>query len=424
LSIKIAVSKRISVPWALFFFKQIKTEVMKKKSYLTLLLLFLFFASLIYSCKKQSDAGINTGGGSGTNTGAPKLPATPYNYTATLSALPIYLQSFITANPLLNNTPSNNPITNDGATLGRVLFYDKSLSLNNTISCGSCHHQEKAFVDGEIVSKGFEGKSTRRNSMPLANLQFFKAKKMFWDLRAATLEEQVLIPIQDHIEMGMPSLTVLVEKLKTKTYYSSLFQKAFGTTEITPEKISKALAQFIRSIVSFNSKYDQGLDNNLNNLSTQEKAGLLRFQQLNCNECHSDLSTVFPRKNPTFFIVENTGQNTGFGANNGLDITYIDNGIGELTKALKDMGTFKMPSMRNIELTAPYMHDGRFATLEQVLNHYQSGVKSHQNLGVQIPSGGYKTALSETDKANIIAFLKTLTDKTLITENKYSDPFK
>jgi cytochrome c peroxidase len=397
---------------------------MKIKLLSCLILLCSLCLILIQACQKDYDPGTGTGSGGGTSTGDPKLPATPYNYAGAAANMPAYLQAYLAANPLVDNTPANNLITNDGATLGRVLFFDKSMSLNNTIACGSCHHQEKAFVDGEVFSKGFQGGLTRRNSMPLANMRYFKAKKMFWDLRAVTLEEQVLMPIQDHIEMGMPSLTALIDKLKTKTYYPPLFQKAFGSTDITSDKVSKALAQFIRSIVSFNSKYDQGLDNNLNNLTVQEKAGLLRFQQLNCNECHSDLSTVFPRKNPTFFIVENSGENTGFGANNALDINYADNGIGEKTGLAKDMATFKMPSMRNVELTGPYMHDGRFTTLEQVLNHYQNGAKNHPNQGVQIPTGGYKTALTETDKANIIAFLKTLTDRNLTTDIKYSDPFK
>ncbi|MBX7151846.1 cytochrome-c peroxidase [bacterium] len=359
------------------------------------------------------------------NTGGPKLPAVPYDYINAAANMPTYLKNYLAANPTVDNTPNDNAVTNDGATLGRVLFYDKSMSANNTISCGSCHHQDKAFVDGTNVSTGFEGSHTRRNSMPLANVRYFKMQTMFWDMRAATLEEQVLLPITDPIEMGMPSLDALTDKLKNKLYYPALFEKAFGTQDITTDRISKALAQFLRSIVSFNSKYDQGLDNNLANLTDQEKNGLLSFQQLNCVECHSDLSTVFPRKNPTLFIVENSGLNTGFGSNNALDAIYTDNGIGERTNEAKDMGTFKMPSLRNVELTAPYMHDGRFSTLEAVLNHYQTGAKNHPNRGIQIPSGGYGTVtLTEQKKADIIAYLKTLTDQSLIVDPKYSDPFK
>lgn len=394
---------------------------MENKTKITLCLLLATSIATAVSCKKETSAGQATPG-----SGAPQLPAAPYDYVNAAAGMPAYLRAYLTANPGVDNTPAGNPITNDGATLGRVLFYDKSLSRNNTIACASCHHQDKAFVDGTVFSKGFEGNLTRRNAMPLANMRYFREKKMFWDLRAATLEDQVLQPVVDHIEMGMPSIPALVEKLNARTYYPPLFKKAFGTESITETRIANALAQFIRSIVSFGSKYDQGLDNNLNNLSAQEKAGLKMLHSLACTECHSDLSTagLGSTKFPTFFLVENAGLNTGFGANNALDETYADNGIGEKTGKAEDMGTFKMPSLRNIELTAPYMHDGRFSTLEEVLEHYRSGAKTHANRGIQIPNGGYRAAMTDDDKANIIAFLKTLTDRSLTSDPRYADPFK
>ncbi|HYF30255.1 MAG TPA: cytochrome c peroxidase [Chitinophagaceae bacterium] len=354
--------------------------------------------------------------------GAPKLPPTPFDYAAG-ATMPTHIRNYINAHPDVDNTPGNNPITNHGATLGRVLFYDKSLSVNNTIACASCHHQDKAFTDGLNVSKGFDGGVTRRNAMAIVNVRYFKAQKMFWDLRAATLEEQSLMPITDHIEMGMPSLSVLETKLKGKAYYPALFKNAFGTEDITDDRIAKALSQFMRSIVTFNSKYDQGLGNNFANFSTEELRGKQLMTQLNCTECHSDLTNVASRLEPTFIIVENSGVNTGFGANNALDLNYADNGIGEKTGLAKDMGTFKMPTLRNIALTAPYMHDGRFSTLEQVMDHYQNGAKNHPNRGVQIPNGGYQF-ITAADKAAIVAFLKTLTDQSLVTDPKYSDPFK
>lgn len=356
--------------------------------------------------------------------GGPELPTAYYDYVNSAAAMPAYLREYLNNNPAVDNTPASNPITNPGATLGRVLFYDKKLSMNNTISCGSCHLQSKAFVDGVAKSKGFEGGFTRRNAMPVFNMRYFKPKKMFWDLRAADLETQVLMPIQDHIEMGMPSMAAVETKLKALAYYPPLFQAAFGTADITSDRIGKALAQFLRSITSFNAKYDQGLATNLSNLSTEEKAGLVVLQRLNCVECHSDFSTVFPRRNPTFFIGDNSGENVGNGANNGLDLVYADNGIGERTGLAKDQATFKMPSLRNIELTAPYMHDGRFNTLEEVMEHYRIGAKAHPNRGVQIPNGGYGISLTAADVANAIAFMKTLTDRSLTTDVKYSDPFK
>ena len=372
----------------------------------------IFFSQ---SCKKESGGDPPPGGGGSTG-GNPTLPSTPYNYAGALDNMPAYYKGILTNNPEFDNTPANNPITNDGATLGRVLFYDKSLSANNTISCGSCHHQDKAFVDGLQFSKGFEGGNTRRNSMSLLNIRFFGFKKMFWDLRTATLEDQVLMPIQDHIEMGMPSLTALVSKLSAKSYYPSLFQKAFGSETITSDKISKALAQFIRSIVSYNSKFDVGIANNFSNFTAQETFGMGRVKAT-CGECHNDVAT-FGDHVPTFFFNSTPNNIT----NNGLDEVYADNGFGEVTGVPEYMGFFKVPSLRNIELTAPYMHDGRFTTLEQVVSHYQSGVKDHPNLPIQLAPGGI--GFPDTEKEAMIAFLKTLTDRSVTTDVKYSDPFK
>jgi cytochrome c peroxidase len=351
------------------------------------------------------------------------LPAVPYDYSGAFSAFPAHIRNFLNARPEVDNTLSANPITNEGATLGRVLFYDKALSVNNKIACASCHHQDKAFTDGASSSEGFNGEHTRRNSMSTVNLRYFRDKKMFWDLRAADLETQVLIPIQDHIEMGFSSIGQLETKLRGLSYYPSLFKSAFGNTEINGGKISRALSQFLRSIVSFNSKYDQGLANNFASFTTEELNGKQLVIRANCVECHSDFTTIVAKTNPTFIIADNSGLNTGAGSNNALDIVYSDNGIGELSKQSKDMGTFKIPTLRNVALTAPYMHDGRFTTLEQVIEHYNTGAKNHPNRGIQIPDGGYKF-LATADKAAIIAFLKTLTDQSLITDKKFSNPFK
>lgn len=380
-----------------------------------------------YSCQKPVDGRLPPPVVEPPPAGSPQLPATPYNYVD-LGYMPQHIRDFLQANPTVDNTPAANPTTNQGATLGRVLFYDKALSVNNQTACASCHHQDKGFTDGTALSRGHTGNNTRRNAMPVFNLRFFKAGKMFWDLRAANLEEQVLVPVTDAVEMGMPSLTALVNKLKTKTYYPALFKNAFGTEEITTDRISKALAQFLRSIVSFNSQYDRGLDNNFAAFTAAELHGKGLVARLNCIECHSDLSNVRlpsnPDPKPTFLLVENTGENIfNVGINNGLDVNYADNGIGERTGKAKDMATFKMPSLRNVALTAPYMHDGRFVTLEQVIDHYNSGAKAHPNRGVQIPGTGYGF-LTPDDKAAIVAFLKTLTDQTLATDVRYSNPFQ
>jgi cytochrome c peroxidase len=388
------------------------------------LCLLTFIVAIVVACSKpgpgDGEPTPSPGTGTGGNADAPNLPSVSYNYVN--NNIPAYFADYINANPTINNTPPNNPTTNEGAALGRVLFYDRHLSVNDKISCGSCHHQDKAFTDGTVQSEGFNGGHTARNGMSTINLRYFKASKMFWDLRAKDLETQVLMPVLDHVEMGMPSKEALAEKISKISYYPALFKSAFGTTEVTADKISKALAQFLRSIVSFNSKYDQGLTNNFGNFSTQELHGLQMVNRAFCTECHSDLSHVAAKQNPTFLIVENSGKNTGNGSNNGLDETFTDKGIGGITNKEEDMGTFKIPTLRNVELTAPYMHDGRFKTLEQVIEHYSTGIKNSPNRGVQILPGGFH--FTDQEKADIIAFLKTLTDHTIVSDPRFSDPFK
>lgn len=327
-----------------------------------------------------------------------------------------------------DNTPVDNPTTVKGVELGRYLFYDERLSINNTIACASCHEQKKAFTDPDRFSEGFEGELTRRNSMSIVNMRWQPG--FFWDLRAATLEEQVLMPIQDHIEMGM-TLEQLTPKLTEIELYPPLFKASFGDEEITADRISKALAQFVRTIVSQDSRFDETYSKNPQTVLTdQEYLGYKLFfkhvdpdfgtgQNLpgsdtrgaNCGDCHS--STL---------LTLNTI------ANNGLDTMYQDKGYGEIVNKDKYMGTFKTPTLRNIELTAPYMHDGRFETLREVLDHYDSHVKDHRNLDPQISEAGNyfpgQLDLTDPEKDAILAFLKTLTDEKLISNPAYSNPFE
>lgn len=346
------------------------------------------------------------------------LPATPFNYAN--PSMPAYL----TAPPIQGqiNTPAGNQITDNGATLGRVLFYDKNLSINNTISCASCHKQANAFSDPVAKSTGFNGGFTGRNSMSLIDAKYYPNGRFFWDQRAATLEDQVLTPIQDLVEMGM-TLPALETKLKALTYYPTLFTKAFGDATITSSRISQALSQFVRSIVSFQSKYDAGRstfppapappDNAaFPNFTAQENRGKEIFLSPigGCAPCHGSETFTAPQEK-----------------NNGLDLTTVDRGFGAVTNNTALDATFKSGSLRNIELTAPYMHDGRFTTLEQVVEHYSSGVKNHPNLSPQLklPNGQPRlTNLSAPDKAALVAFLKTLTDVNVTADVKYSNPFK
>ena len=316
-----------------------------------------------------------------------------------------------------NNTPVTNPTTNSGAELGRVLFYDKRLSFNQTISCASCHQAAHGFSDPDRLSIGFEGGLTDRNSMGLTSARYYPRGRFFWDERATTLEDQVLQPIQNSVEMGM-TLPALTARLSAEPFYADLFQRAFGDAAVTSNRISLALAQFVRSMVSYQSKYDQGVPVNFSNFTPQERLGrqvfLGQVGVATCNACHGSDNFVPGNLN-----------------NNGIENPSIDLGVGGVTGNNADIGKFKTSSLRNIALTAPYMHDGRFATLEQVVEFYNSGVAAHPNLSGPLragPPGGppvpLRLNLLEDQKAALVAFLKTLTDTTLTTNPKFQDPFE
>lgn len=335
----------------------------------------------------------------------PVLPETPYNYANI--ALPSHLAG--AASRLADNTQEDNPITDAGATLGRVLFYDTRLSLNQTVACGSCHHQDHGFADTTSFSTGFAGEKTERNAMSLAFGRFYQPGRFFWDERAETLEEQTLIPIQDPVEMGM-TLAMVVGRLESTEFYPPLFEDAFGTPEITPERLSLALSQFIRSIVAPNSRYDRErayrggrTGQPIPAFTSQENRGLqLFFGEARCSECHGGDLQITDRP-----------------FNNGLDAIPTDRGV--------RFGLFKVGSLRNIQLTAPYMHDGRFATLEEVVEHYNSEIQPSPGLFVGLrDSRGrpIRLNLSEKDRAAVVAFLKTLTDETMATDVRWSNPFR
>jgi cytochrome c peroxidase len=349
---------------------------------------------------------------SSTTSNALGLPATLFNYAA--PALP----PVFFAQPILaqDNMPATNVTTDIGATLGRVLFYDKRLSTNQTVSCSSCHQREHGFSDPRAFSVGFNGGLTGRNSMSLSHARWYQRKHFFWDERANTLEDQVLMPIQNATEMGM-TLEALTNRLATEPFYVELFTSAFGTPAVTSDRISRALAQFVRSIVSVRSKYDMGVTNGFQNFTPQENLGRqIFFGQVGnatCAACHgTDNFVPGPALN-----------------NNGLEFPYVDKGVGAITLNPADDGKFKVPSLRNIELTGPYMHDGRFTTLEQVVEFYNSGVVNNPNLSPPLLNppgqgpGPRRLNLTIGEKAALVAFLKTLTDPNLATDVKYSDPF-
>ncbi|AXT54483.1 cytochrome-c peroxidase [Aquimarina sp. AD1] len=337
-----------------------------------------------------------------------------------------------------DNTPIDNPITDAGATLGRVLFYDEKLSANGTVSCASCHKAEHGFSDPDILSKGFEGGLTRRHSMGIVNARFYEGGKFFWDERAATLEEQVLMPFQDEVEMGL-TLQELTNIVAEQTYYWSLFADAFGDQNITSDRISRALAQFIRSLVSTTSKYDQARSDvdspivDFPNFTEQENEGKRLFYMprpltnglnANCVACH--VSEAFVAPIPT--VTPIPSGITTFATTNGLDaISTTDLGVNETTANPNDIGKFKVPSLKNIAIRPPYMHDGRFATLEEVIEHYSSGIQNHQSLISPLVNSEGQVGqfnFTEEEKEALIAFLNTLTDNQMLTDEKYSNPFE
>ncbi len=389
----------------------------------SLLMLTIFFS---FSCQKEevfseSDLEENTEQEQ-TPPAVLNLPASVFNY-ANVNLPPTFTRPNVMDQ---DNEPDSNRVTDWGATLGRVLFYDKALSLNNTIACASCHQQEHGFSDPEVFSKGFEGGLTSRNSMGLANARYYTPGAFFWDERAASLEEQVLMPIQDHLEMGL-SLDELTQKLNQLDYYPELFQLTFGDEAINSRRVSLALSQFIRAMVSFQSKYDEGLrtippgndqaNTPFSNYSDSENLGKALFfsPRTNCAACHGTINFVAPGPR-----------------NNGLDLNFADNGIGSVSGDPRQNGLFKVNSLRNIEMTAPYMHDGRFATLEEVVEHYNSGIQPHPNLSPQLRVPGnqgpnnvqpIQMSLSEEEKQALVNFLKTLTDHSFLTDERFSDPF-
>jgi cytochrome c peroxidase len=337
-----------------------------------------------------------------------QLPREPYRYADL--ALPAHFQTEFMQR--LDNTPDDNPVTDHGATLGRVLFYDTRLSANNKVSCASCHVQKNAFVDPNRFSKGFAGQRTDRHAMSLVNLRYVPRSRFFWDERAGSLEEAVLVPIQSKVEMGQ-DLTRLVEALGTDEKYAELFAKAFGDSKVTRERIGKALAQFLRAMVSCRSKYDEGLAKGTSlrddfpNFTVQENRGKALFMS-SCAICHQ------PGLDVSFQMIAPT--------NNGLDADHrsSDGGVGDITLNPGDLGRFKSPSLRNVERTAPYMHDGRFDTLDKVIDHYSKGAQLHPNLDPRI----HRLNFTASEKAALIAFLKTLTDQAFLTDPKLSDPWR
>ncbi|MDG1262245.1 MAG: cytochrome c peroxidase [Flavobacteriales bacterium] len=335
------------------------------------------------------------------------LPETPYNYAEI--TLPASWDN--DALDLFENIPSFNETTDEGATLGRVLFHDINLSSDQTISCESCHHQSSGFSDNNQFSEGINGAMTTRNSMTLTNLSY--TRRFFWDRRVNGLENQVLIPIEHPEEMGL-FLEEMTTRLSALDYYPALFTAAFGDPEVTSNRVGLALSQYLRSIYSYRSKFDEGEATDFANFTDQELLGKEVYfnGETKCNQCH--MTNIFY---------------TPGSMNNGLDLVYSDGGVQNQSGNASDEGRFKVATLRNLSYTAPYMHDGRFNTLEEVIEHYNSGIQAHPNLNDQLTVdssiGGEPVQMNLTDeeKAALIAFLRTLDDHILMNDIRFSDPF-
>lgn len=341
------------------------------------------------------------------NLPTPTLPVASYRYADAEVPLPAHFRALLDGVTALatDNTPLDNAITDAGATLGRVLFYDPRISGNDGLACAGCHSPFIGFSDTPQRSVGFAGGFTGRHSPSLVNARFYRRGRFFWDERASTLEAQVLRPIQDATEMGMP-IDDLIAKLVATPYYSPLFASAFGTSNVTSDRIARALAQYVRSLSSTGSRYDRafsadGSPNFAATFTAQEIEGEALFRSSGCAACHTTVAHVSDSVH-----------------NIGLDAVTSDSGAGR--------GAFKAPSLRNVGVRPRFMHDGRFTTLAQVIDFLDAGVQPNVDLDARLkaPDGTPKRlGLSATQKASLLAFLHTLTDSAFLSAPRFANPF-
>lgn len=307
--------------------------------------------------------------------------------------------------PASSYTFQNNPVTPDGFELGRALFYDPVMSSDSSVACANCHQQARAFADPvHRLSRGVNEAEGIRNAPAIQNMAF--QEHFFWDGGVNHLDFVPINAITNPVEMN-ESVAHVVSKLNRSTYYPQRFEKAFGSTEITSQRMLYALSQFMARMISANAHYDHWIRDEGESLSADALAGYSLFQT-NCSPCHAtDLFT------------------DGSFRNNGLDVSFEkDEGRKRISEADEDSGKFKVPSLRNVALTPPYMHDGRFKTLSDVLNHYSSGVHDSPTLDPLLKKDStLGIPLSEKEKADLIEFLKTLTDDAFVHDPLFTNPF-
>jgi len=364
---------------------------MNFKSFIETGLLILVIAVVIVACKKDNEEEVTL------------YDATPYNLE--YGSLPT---------PTI---PADNPLTIQGVKLGRMLFYDKQLSGDGSLACAGCHIQANGFSDTTQFSLGILGFPGKRQAMASFNM-LWNNNEFFWDGRAHLLRDQAILPIQDSLEMN-ETLENVVSKLSSSQTYVDQFERVFGSTHINQLKISLALEQFMNSIVSWNSKYDKIERGELNYTASEQRGKDLFFDEYNqffpttsgadCAHCHSGRNF----ENDLYM-------------NNGLDAdaNFTDDGRMKVTMDPLDKAKFKVPTLRNIELTTPYMHDGRFNTLEEVVDHYNGELVNSTTIDPALENtratGLFLTA---QDKTDLVAFLKTLTDTDMTNDTRYASPF-
>ncbi len=387
------------------------------KTKLSLTAILFVSVIVIISCKKyklESDTATEN------YSSTPVLPEQPYNYS---------------------NSGNDNL-----ATLGRVLFYDRNLSLNNSVSCSSCHQQSRAFCDNLQFSVGLDNGKTPRNSPSI----FAKSGRMFWDGRANGIQDLVLKPVKNHVEMKFENLAALAKKIAGVEYYAPLFTKAFGSPGVDSTKIQLALAEFILNFNFSNNKFSRSLEKTEALTASEELGRSVFFGRGKCSKCHHLENEGFspPMGSPS----------QGYGFTNvdfniGLDKEYADNGAGAISGNSFDNGKFMVPVLLNVEYTSPYMHDGRFKTLEEVIEHYSTGIQNHPNLDFELRGIDFEKMteaemqkldlnhdgdldnteisnippvrfnFSQVEKRALVDFLKTLSDPSILTEPKFNNPF-
>ncbi|MFN7912675.1 MAG: cytochrome-c peroxidase [Bacteroidota bacterium] len=407
----------------------------KPKVVLLVLLVSTFSMLLINGCRKMD---VSPQPITEEELTEPALPETAYNYA------------------------KKHGVNSQLATLGRVLFFDKKLSQNNTTSCGSCHKQEFAFADNVQFNRGFDGQFLNRNSTSIQGLFGFKTPivdtvnglfptkdnqeelLLFWDGRQRNMADMVLNPVLNHKEMNIPSFDILIAKLKGINYYPQLFKNAYGTEDITKERIAFAMEGFLACLNTKPKSQSENLNNPVpeptdvdKHLTDFEKTGKKLFhEKYNCAKCHDPLSQPNLTVNVPSgdygggnvpVIINPNGEKVTLMFNIGLDLIPKDLGLGGFTGFAGDKGVFKVPTLQNISVTAPYMHDGRLKTLEEVVDHYGHGINDTRTLAPNfrnLDGSVKKLNISRIERDAIVAFLKTLKNDDFLNNPMYSNPFK